>query len=189
MRVVAHLPCRNQFLQTLPSHDRALAIRTGKSHFVQLARDADVVVENFTPRVMEQFGLDWARLHSVNPRLVMVRMPAFGLDGPWRDRTGFAQTMESISGMAWVTGFADGPPVLVRGTCDPVAGMHGAVATLLALRARDSDGQGRLVEVPMVEAALNITAEQVIEWDLSGSDSGVAEGLPGLGALRGCVSL
>ncbi len=114
----------------------------------------------------------------------MVRMPAFGLDGPWRDRTGFAQTMESISGMAWVTGFADGPPVLVRGTCDPVAGMHGAVATLLALRARDADGQGRLVEVPMVEAALNITAEQVIEWDLSGVILS-REGRPGLGALEG----
>jgi crotonobetainyl-CoA:carnitine CoA-transferase CaiB-like acyl-CoA transferase len=156
----------------------------GKSHFEQLARDADVVVENFTPRVMEQFGLDWERLHNVNPRLVMVRMPAFGLDGPWRDRTGFAQTMESISGMAWVTGFADGPPVLVRGTCDPVAGMHGAVATLLALRARDSDGQGRLVEVPMVEAALNITAEQVIEWDLSGVVLS-REGSLGLGALEG----
>ncbi|HEY1653014.1 MAG TPA: CoA transferase [Acidimicrobiales bacterium] len=145
-----------------------LADPKGKLHFEHLARHADVVVENFTPRVMEQFGLDWDRLHTLNPRLVMVRMPAFGLDGPWRDRTGFAQTMESISGMAWVTGFADGPPVLVRGACDPVAGMHGALATLLALRARASDGQGRLVEVPMVEAALNITAEQVIEWDLSG---------------------
>jgi crotonobetainyl-CoA:carnitine CoA-transferase CaiB-like acyl-CoA transferase len=157
---------------------------TGKSHFEQLASQADVVVENFTPRVMEQFGLDWDRLHGLNPRLVMVRMPAFGLDGPWRDRTGFAQTMESISGMAWVTGLADGPPVLVRGACDPVAGMHGAVATLLALRARDSDGQGRLVEVPMVEAALNITAEQVIEWDLSGAILS-REGRPGLGALEG----
>ncbi|HWF14643.1 MAG TPA: CoA transferase [Acidimicrobiales bacterium] len=157
---------------------------TGKSHFEQLASQADVVVENFTPRVMDQFGLDWDRLHGVNPRLVMVRMPAFGLDGPWRDRTGFAQTMESISGMAWITGFADGPPVLVRGACDPVAGMHGAVATLLALRARDSDGQGRLVEVPMVEAALNITAEQVIEWDLSGVILG-REGRLGLGALEG----
>jgi crotonobetainyl-CoA:carnitine CoA-transferase CaiB-like acyl-CoA transferase len=140
----------------------------GKRMFEQLARQADVVVENFTPRVMEQFGLGWDRLHGINPGLVMVRMPAFGLDGPWRDRTGFAQTMEAISGMAWVTGLPDGPPLLVRGACDPVAGMHGALATLLALRARNGDGQGRFVEVPMVEAALNVTAEQLIEWDLSG---------------------
>ncbi|HWD55644.1 MAG TPA: CoA transferase [Acidimicrobiales bacterium] len=157
---------------------------TGKQLFERLARQADVVVENFTPRVMEQFGLDWARLHRINPRLVMVRMPAFGLDGPWRERTGFAQTMESISGLAWVTGLADGPPVLVRGACDPVAGMHGAIATLLALRARGADGLGRLVEVPMVEAALNVTAEQVIEWDLSGVVLG-RDGSPGLGAPEG----
>ena len=71
----------------------------------------------------------------------MVRMPAFGLDGPWRDRTGFAQTMESITGMAWRTGFPDGPPVLVRGACDPLAGVHAVFATLLALRQRDATGR------------------------------------------------
>jgi crotonobetainyl-CoA:carnitine CoA-transferase CaiB-like acyl-CoA transferase len=161
-----------------------LADPAQRLQFEDLARHADVVVENFTPRVMEQFGLDWDRLHAVNPRLVMVRMPAFGLGGPWRDRTGFAQTMESISGMAWVTGSCDGPPVLVRGACDPMAGMHGAVATILALRARNSDGQGRLVEAPMVEAALNITAEQTIEWDLSGAILG-RDGHSGLGTPEG----
>ena len=67
----------------------------------------------------------------------MVRMPAFGLEGPWRDRTGFAQTMESVSGMAWRTGREDGPPTLVRGACDPIAGMHTVLATLLALIDRD----------------------------------------------------
>jgi len=97
-----------------------------------------------------------------------VRMPAFGLDGPWRERTGFAQTMECMAGMAWVTGWADGPPVLVRGTCDPLAGMHGAFATLVALAARDRDGAGRLVEAAMVESALNVAAEQVVEHGATG---------------------
>ena len=59
-----------------------------------LIADADVVVENFSPRVMENFGLGWDTVHATAPRAVMLRMPAFGLDGPWRDRTGFAQTME-----------------------------------------------------------------------------------------------
>ena len=98
-----------------------------------------------------------------NPRLVMVRMPAFGLDGPWRDRTGFAQTMEQVSGMAWVTGFADGPPVIPRGPCDPLAGMHAVLALLVALEHRRRTGEGQLVESTMVEAALNATAEQVLE--------------------------
>jgi crotonobetainyl-CoA:carnitine CoA-transferase CaiB-like acyl-CoA transferase len=140
----------------------------GVQVFERLVRDADAVVENYTPRVMEQFGLGWDRLKEVNPGLVMLRMPAFGLDGPWRDRTGFAQTMESMSGMAWVTGFPDGPPVLPRGPCDPLAGLHAVVALLVALAARRRDGRGRLVEATMMEAALNVTAEQLIQWDVSG---------------------
>ena len=141
----------------------------GVSLFERLAAGADVVVENYTPRVMEQFGLGWERLHQINPSLLMVRMTAFGLDGPWRERTGFAQTMESLSGMAWLTGRPDGPPVLVRGACDPLAGLHAVFATLVALEARDRDGLGRLVEATMVEAALNAAAEQVIEHSRRGT--------------------
>jgi crotonobetainyl-CoA:carnitine CoA-transferase CaiB-like acyl-CoA transferase len=95
-------------------------------------------------------------------------MPAFGLDGPWRDRVGFAQTMEQISGMAWVTGFADGPPVIPRGPCDPLAGMHAVFALLVALEHRRRTGEGQLVEATMVEAALNAAAEQVLEWQTRG---------------------
>jgi crotonobetainyl-CoA:carnitine CoA-transferase CaiB-like acyl-CoA transferase len=152
--------------------------------FERLVGSADVLVENYTPRVMEQFGLDWDRLHAINPSLIMVRMPAFGLDGPWRDRTGFAQTMECISGLAWRTGYPDGPPVLPRGACDPLAGMHAALATMLALRSRADDGHGRLVEVTMVEAALAVAAEQIIEWDSSGTLLGREE-MRGPGALQG----
>jgi crotonobetainyl-CoA:carnitine CoA-transferase CaiB-like acyl-CoA transferase len=141
----------------------------GVDVFERLLGTADAVLENYTPRVMEQFGLGWDRVHSVNPRAVMVRMPAFGLDGPWRDRTGFAQTMECIAGMAWVTGFPDGPPVLVRGACDPLAGVHAAFATMLALAERDRRGEGMLVEAAMVEAAVNVAAEQVISFDTTGT--------------------
>jgi crotonobetainyl-CoA:carnitine CoA-transferase CaiB-like acyl-CoA transferase len=141
----------------------------GVAIFERLLGTADVLVENYTPRVMEQFGLGWDRVHEVNPDLVMVRMPAFGLTGPWRDRTGFAQTMECITGMAWLTGFPDGPPVLVRGACDPLAGMHAVFATILALLERDRAGGGRLVEATMVEAALNAAVEQVIEHDTDGT--------------------
>jgi crotonobetainyl-CoA:carnitine CoA-transferase CaiB-like acyl-CoA transferase len=141
----------------------------GIALFERLVERADVLVENWTPRVMDQFGQTWDRLHARNPALVMVRMPAFGLDGPWRDRTGFAQTMECLTGMAWLTGSPDGPPVLVRGACDPVAGIHAAIATVLALQHRDRTGEGTLVEVAMVEAALNVAAEQVIEHTATGT--------------------
>jgi crotonobetainyl-CoA:carnitine CoA-transferase CaiB-like acyl-CoA transferase len=141
----------------------------GVDMFERLLKSADVVIENYTPRVMEQFGLGWDRVHQVNPAVVMVRMPAFGLSGPWRDRTGFAQTMESITGMAWLTGPADGTPILVRGAGDPIAGIHAAFATLLALKQRDRDGQGRLLESPMIEAALNAAADQLIGYQVTGT--------------------
>jgi crotonobetainyl-CoA:carnitine CoA-transferase CaiB-like acyl-CoA transferase len=91
-------------------------------------------------------------------------MPAFGLDGPWRDRTGFAQTMEQASGLAWLTGTADGPPLVPRGPCDPIAGLHAAFATLVALTERDRTGRGSLVEATMVEAVLNVAAELIVEY-------------------------
>ncbi len=144
------------------SHPEGVAV------FDRLLTGADAVIENFTPRVMPQLGLDWDHLHTVNPRVISVSMPAFGSEGPWRDRTGFAQTMEAVSGMAHVTGFPDGPPVLVRGCPDPLAGMHAVFVTLAALAQRDRDGKGHRVEVVMVEAALNAAAEAVIEYSATG---------------------
>jgi crotonobetainyl-CoA:carnitine CoA-transferase CaiB-like acyl-CoA transferase len=155
------------------SNKRAITLDMNRPEGVDLARrliaGADAVVENFTPRVMENFGLTWDAVHAINPAAVMVRLPAFGLEGPWRDRPGFAQTMEQISGMAWVTGLHDGPPLIPRGACDPLAGMHAVLAFLLALEQRDRDGEGRLVEVTMVEAALNVAAEQVVERSAYGA--------------------
>ncbi|GFG51345.1 CoA transferase [Mycolicibacterium agri] len=134
-----------------------------------LVAQADVVIENFSPRVMEQFGLGADALLEINPRVVVVRMPAFGLTGPWRDRVGFAPTMEQIAGLAWVTGFPDGPPVPPRGACDPLAGVHAAFATLAALDFTHRTGRGQLVEVPMIEAVLNVTAVQTIEFEVFGT--------------------
>jgi len=129
----------------------------------RLIAGADLVVENFTPRVMEHFGFDWDSVHAINPRAVMVRMPAFGLDGPWRDRPGFATTMEQLSGMCWTTGFPDGPPVNPAGVGDPIAGTHAVLAAVVALEQRDRSGEGLLVEVPLIEPALNVSAEAVLE--------------------------
>ncbi|MFN8644352.1 MAG: CoA transferase [Candidatus Binatia bacterium] len=85
-------------------------------------------IENFSPRVLDNFGLTWEAIHAANPRAILVRMPAFGLSGPWRDNTGFAQTMEQMTGLAWVTGHRDDQPRIQRGPCDPLAGMHAAFA-------------------------------------------------------------
>jgi crotonobetainyl-CoA:carnitine CoA-transferase CaiB-like acyl-CoA transferase len=155
---------------------RGITLDLSRPRGVELARglvaQCDVLVENFSPRVLDNVGLRYEELARDNPGLVMVRMPAFGLDGPWRDRTGFAQTMEQVSGMAWVTGYADGPPLIPRGPCDPLAGMHAVLALLVALEHRRRTGEGQLVESTMVEAALNATADQVLERQAYGRFAG-----------------
>lgn len=134
----------------------------------RLIEVSDALVENFSPRVIDQFGLDWDTVSTLNPRLVMVRMPAFGLDGPWRDRVGFAQTMEQISGMCWLSGYPDTAPQLARGPSDPLAGLHATHAVICGLHARERTGRGSFVEATMVETALNAAAEQVVEHSATG---------------------
>jgi len=134
----------------------------------QLIAESDAIVENFTPRVLENFGLTWERVRELNPNALMMRMPAFGLSGPWRDNTGFAQTMEQLSGLAWLTGHPDDQPRIPRGPCDPIAGMHASFAFLVALAERAATGHGHHVESTMVEGALNIAAEQSVEFSAYG---------------------
>jgi len=141
----------------------------GRELLEELIVKCDAIVENFTPRVLGNFGLSWERVKELNPKALMLRMPAFGLSGPWRDNTGFAQTMEQLSGLAWVTGHTDDQPRIPRGPCDPLAGMHAAFAFLVALAERSATGVGHHVESTMVESALNVAAEQVIEWSAYGN--------------------
>ncbi len=146
-----------------------LADPKGLAILETLIADADALVENFSPRVMEGFGVTWKRVQELNPRCHYVRMPAFGLDGPWREFVGFAATMEQMSGMAWLTGHRDDQPRIQRGPCDPIAGMHAAFALLVAMAERDQSGRGHVVECSMVEGALNVTAEQVAEYTAYGN--------------------
>jgi crotonobetainyl-CoA:carnitine CoA-transferase CaiB-like acyl-CoA transferase len=145
-----------------------LSTDAGRAIALELIAASDLVLENFSTRVMGNFGLDWDAVAAANPRAIMVRMPAFGLDGPWRDRVGFAQTMEQATGMAWMTGHADGPPVIPRGVCDPMAGLHAAFAAVAALVVRDRDGAGMPVESTMVESVLNVAAEMLVEYSRNG---------------------
>ena len=120
----------------------------------RLIAESDAVLENFSPRVLGNFGLEWEQIEALNPRCLLVRMPAFGLSGPWRDNVGFAQTMEQVTGLAWITGHRDDQPRIQRGPSDPNAGMHAAFALIVGLAEREATGRGCLLEVTMVEGAL-----------------------------------
>jgi crotonobetainyl-CoA:carnitine CoA-transferase CaiB-like acyl-CoA transferase len=147
---------------------RGVTLDLGQPEGVALAKRlvarADIVCENFTPRVMDGFGLDYEAMRAIRPDVIVLRLPAFGLAGPWRERPGFAQTMEQITGMAWLTGYEDGPPIIPGGFVDPAVGVHAALALVAALEHRDRTGEGQLVEMPMIEVAAAITAEQVAEY-------------------------
>jgi crotonobetainyl-CoA:carnitine CoA-transferase CaiB-like acyl-CoA transferase len=143
------------------------ATPAGKELLLRLVEQVDVVVENFTPRVLPNAGLDPEVLLARNPEVVVLRMPGFGLDGPWANHAGFAQTMEQTSGIGWLTGLPEGEPI-VRSTIDPVVGIHGAFGVLVALERRRRTGEGQVIELPMVEVALNVAAEPVVTWSADG---------------------
>jgi crotonobetainyl-CoA:carnitine CoA-transferase CaiB-like acyl-CoA transferase len=167
---IGHLPSwweYSHIFLAANTNKRGLTLNLADARGLALAKrliaTCDVFVENFSPRVIEQFGLDWESVHALSPKTILVRMPAFGLSGPWRDHVGFAQTMEQITGLAWLTGHPHDQPRIQRGPCDPLAGTHAAFATLVALAERERTGTGHLVECAMVEGALNAAAEQIVE--------------------------
>ncbi|OBF84375.1 acyl-CoA hydratase [Mycobacterium sp. 852002-51163_SCH5372311] len=145
-----------------------LTSQRGREIARQLAAHADVVVENFSPRVVEQFGLDYDSLVSLKPDVIAVRMPGFGLHGPWRDYVGWALNIEQTSGMSAATGYPDGPPCNLQGPADPVVGVHAAIALLAALEHRSRTGEGQLIEIAQIEVAACLAAEPVIEYSLTG---------------------
>lgn len=141
----------------------------GRDLLNRLIATSDVVVENFTPRVLDTLGVDFAAVQAIRPDAIMVRMPGFGLDGPWRDNAAFAYVIEAAAGISWLTGYPDRTPNEPYSVGDPNAGIHALNGLLLALEHRRRTGQGMLVEAAMVDAALNVAAEQVIEYTAYGA--------------------
>ena len=164
---------RGPIFAALNTNKKSLAIDLSSEPGVDLVRrfisTCDVVVENYTPRVLDQLGLDHQTLRAGHPALITVRMPGFGLDGPWRDKAAFAFVIEDASGFTWLSGHADVPPIEPYSIGDPNAGIHALVGLQLALEHRDRTGEGGLVESAMIDAALNVTAEQVIEHSAYGA--------------------
>jgi crotonobetainyl-CoA:carnitine CoA-transferase CaiB-like acyl-CoA transferase len=157
---------------------------TGRELARRLIAKSDVIVENLSPRVFDSWDLGYPEVKRIRPDIIMVRMPAFGLAGPWRNRTGYAQTMEQVSGLAWLTGLSGKGPTTVNGPCDPIAGVHALIALLAGLEHRRRSGEGMLIEVPMVASALNVAAEQVLVHSATGALLG-RRGNHGAGAPQG----
>ena len=136
----------------------------------KLARQTDIVIENFRPGALEKWGIGWEQLSALNPGLIMVRLSGYGQDGPYRDRPGFGVVAEAMSGMRYVTGYADRPPVrLGISIGDSIAALHGVIGALMALHQRTANGgRGQFVDVALYEAVFNMMESLVPEFDVLG---------------------
>ena len=164
---------RGPIFAALNTNKKSLTIDFRDQRGIDLVRrfitTCDVVVENYTPRVLDQVGLDYETLRADRPDLLMLRMPGFGLDGPWRELSAFAFVIEDASGLTWLTGHPDLLPFEPYCVGDPNAGLHALFGLMLALEHRERTGEGGLVEAAMVDAAVNIAAEQPIEFSAYGA--------------------
>ncbi len=136
----------------------------------QLVREADILIENFRPGVLEKLGLGWEVLHALNPKLVMVRLSGFGQTGPMKDQPGFGAVGESMGGLRYITGFEDRPPVRTGISIgDSIAALWGVIGALMALRHREvNGGQGQVVDVALSEAVFAMMESLVPEFDVFG---------------------
>jgi crotonobetainyl-CoA:carnitine CoA-transferase CaiB-like acyl-CoA transferase len=146
----------------------------GQDLLRQLAVEADVLVENFRPGVMEKWGLGPDQLLTLNARLVMLRVTGFGQTGPYAQRRALGTLMEAMSGFAHQTGQEDGPPTLPPfGLADGVAGISGALAVMIALHHRDArDGAGQVIDLSLLEPLLGILGPGPTVYDQLGIIAG-----------------
>ncbi|EST21463.1 CaiB/BaiF CoA transferase family protein [Streptomyces niveus] len=146
-----------------------LATPPGRDLLLRLAADADVVVENFRPGTLEKWGLAWAELSAVNPRLVLARVTGFGQFGPYSHRPGFGTLAEAMSGFAAMTGEPEGPPTLPPfGLADSIAALATAYAVMTALNGRATTGRGQVVDLAIIEPILTVLGPQPLWYDQLG---------------------
>ncbi|QEZ44982.1 CaiB/BaiF CoA-transferase family protein [Cupriavidus oxalaticus] len=144
----------------------------GKQLLLQLVESADAVIENYSAEVLPKLGLDYEALRAKNERLVMLSMPAFGLGNAWSNTRAYGGTLEQASGLPLYTGHPDGPPAMTSYAYgDPIGGLNGGAAILLALFAQQATGQGRHINLSQVEAMLPMAAPFVLEQSISGAVS------------------
>lgn len=159
------------------SNKRSLTLDLQKPEAVavvkRLAREADMVVENFRPGVMERLGIGWPQLREVNPRLIYTAISGFGQKGPESRTPSYDGMIQAMSGLMAMTGTADsGPTRAGFAAADMITGLSAAYAMSTALYQRTHTGKGQFVDVAMLDAVLNLLAQQVAEYTVTGEVAG-----------------
>ena len=138
---------------------------------LRLTGISDVVIENFSPRVMSNWGLDYEKMKEVRPDLIMVSMSAMGQTGPWRDFVAYGPTIQALSGLTYLTSFSqDAPMDLGYSYADVIAGLYAALAVLAALEYRDRTGKGQYVDISEYEAMCTLMGPAILDAYLNNNE-------------------
>ena len=171
-------------VQSRNKQSLALDLRQPQAQAIvrDLAREADVLIENFRPGAMEGWGLGPEALQALNPRLIMLRISGYGQTGPYRDRPGFGVVAEAMSGLRHLTAEPGRVPVRVGVSLgDTLASLHGVIGILMALQERHRSGQGQVIDVALYEAVFNCMESLLPEYSAFGAVRGPAgSALPGI---------
>ena len=143
----------------------------GQDIIRQLAKDADIVIENFRPGALEKWGIGFKDLHAINPKLIMLRVSGYGQTGPYKDRPGFGVIGEAMGGLRYLTGEPGRPPVRTGVSIgDTLSGLHGVIGVLMALRHREQQGGvGQEVDVALYESVFNMLESVLPEYSKFGA--------------------
>ncbi len=138
----------------------------------EFARASDVLVENFTPGLMQRFGLDYETLRELNPRLVYCSITAYGQDGPYRDRPGYDMVLSAVGGLMWITGERDGEPCKVGvAITDVVTGVYASGAIMAALLWRERSGRGQYIDCSLLDAQVSALANIASSYLVAGKEA------------------
>eukprot|EP00119_Amphimedon_queenslandica_P003781 XP_003390855.2 PREDICTED: uncharacterized protein LOC100641316 [Amphimedon queenslandica] len=143
----------------------------GADLFRKMVASADVVVENFRPGTLERWGIGFAELSSINPRLVMLRISAYGQTGPKSSLPGFARIAQAYAGLSYLTGMPHTPPLIAGSTtlADYLSGLYGAFGVMLALRARERTGRGQSIDMALHDGIFRFLDEIAAVYDRTGA--------------------
>ena len=159
---------RNKRLLTLD-----LKSDQGREVLHRLVRGADVLVENYRPDVKERLGIDYPTLSAINPRIILASISGFGQDGPYRDRPGFDQIAQGMSGLMSVTGKpGEGPMRAGAAICDVATGLYAALGVMTALHERQRSGRGQWVQASLLQSGLGLMDFQVARYLVDGEVPG-----------------
>lgn len=159
-----HVQSRNKRSLTLD-----LKQAEGQDVARRLIAEADILIENFRPGTLEEWGMGWDDLSALNPRLIMLRISGYGQTGPYRDRPGFGVIGEAMGGLRHLSGHPGQPPVRVGISIgDSLSSLYGVIGILLALQERQRSGQGQMIDVALYESVFGMMESLIPEYDAFG---------------------